>query len=128
MADIRDVMAIERAGLYRGQYFILGGIIDPMAGIGPEQLPIRELLQAIAQRPIQEVILAFSVNMEGDTTTFYLQRQIQPLNVTVSIPARGMPFGETLDQTDDLTLSRALKNRTALYTPQPSQKHTAPNL
>lgn len=122
VADIRDVMAIERAGLYQGLYFILGGIIDPMAGVGPEQLPIQKLLHTIAQRRVEEVILAFSVSMEGETTTFYLQRQIQPLQVKVSVPARGIPFGETIDQTDDQTLGRAITNRTLLFTPTPNAR------
>lgn len=124
VADIRDVLAIERAGLYHGRYFILGGLIDPMAGVGPEQLPVAELIALAGQSELKEVILAFTASLEGETTTFYLQKRLEPLGVTISIPARGIPFGETIEQTDDLTLSRAFTNRTTLFSPK-DKAHTA---
>lgn len=121
VSDVRDVMALERAGVYRGLYFVLGGLIDPMAGRGPEQLPIESLLSTVAFQQPREVILAFSVNMEGDTTAFYLQKRLQSLNIMISAPARGIPFGERLDQADELTLNRALQSRTSLFTPVESE-------
>ncbi len=117
VADVRDVMALERAGQYRGRYFVLGGLIDPMAGRGPDQLPLEQLQSTIAYQRPEEVILAFAVNMEGDTTAFYLQRRLQSLNVRISAPARGIPFGERLDQTDEQTLASALQERRLLYAP-----------
>ena len=117
VADVRDQLAIERAGGFNGKYFVLGGLIDPMGGIGPEQLPIAQLLQRVQDGGIDEVILAFSVNMEGDTTTFYLRRKLEELDVKISVPARGMPFGETLEQTDEITLGQALRQRTSVHVP-----------
>ncbi|PIE83869.1 MAG: recombination protein RecR [Bacteroidia bacterium] len=117
VADVRDVMALERAGQYRGRYFVLGGLIDPMAGRGPDQLPLDQLQSTIARQRPEELILAFAVNMEGDTTAFYLQRHLQSLNIRISTPARGIPFGERLDQADEQTLASALQDRRVLYTP-----------
>ena len=114
VADVRDVMALERAQHYRGRYFVLGGLIDPIAGLGPDQLAIEPLLRAAQQPAVQEIIIALSSTMEGETTTYYLQRRLQPLGRTLSVPARGIAFGESIEQTDEITLSRAFQNRLVL--------------
>ena len=114
VADTRDVMAIERSQSYRGMYYVLGGTIDPMQGIGPSQLPIEQLLATIEKQGAREVILAFGATTEGDTTQFYLQRRMAHLGVTISQPARGVSLGETLEQTDGMTLGTAFAQRVVL--------------
>ncbi len=110
--DIRDVMAIEHTQQYRGVYHILGGIIDPMNGIGPGDLKINSLLAKFATNEIKEVILALSSSMEGDTTSFYLYKKIEPHQVPVTIIARGIAVGDELEFVDDVTLARSIINRT----------------
>ena len=90
---------------------MMGGLIDPMQGIGPSQLPIDQLLSTIVGKGIREVILAFGATMEGDTTQFYLQRCIAPTGVTISQPARGVSLGENLEQADGMTLGTAFAQR-----------------
>jgi recombination protein RecR len=107
--DVRDVMALENTGLFKGVYHVLGGLISPVDGIGPSDLFIDALLQRAAEA--SEIILALSATNEGDTTSFYLARKLQPLNVEISTLARGVPVGDELEYTDEVTLGRSLQNR-----------------
>lgn len=109
--SLRDVFSIENTGQYNGLYHILGGIISPMDGIGPADLPIRELVERIPQDGVKEVVLALSTSMEGETTSFYIYKQISGLDVTVTTIARGVGFGDDLEYTDELTLGRSIQNR-----------------
>ncbi|RMF24603.1 MAG: recombination protein RecR [Bacteroidetes bacterium] len=109
--SIRDVMAIEDTGHFRGLYHVLGGIISPLEGVGPEDLNIATLVQRIEQEPIQEVILAISPTIEGDTTAFYISRQLEGKNVKISTIARGVAFGGELEYADELTLGRSILGR-----------------
>lgn len=112
--SVRDVMSIEATGQYRGVYHVLGGIISPINGIGPSDLTIRQLVERlqvlVEERPV-EVILALSGDVEGETTSFYIYRQIAPLGVKVSTLARGLGFGADLEYADALTLGRSIVNR-----------------
>lgn len=110
--DIRDVMAVENTGQYQGLYHILGGILNPMEGIGPDQLNINSLMHRIESGEVREVIMALSTTMEGDTTVFYLFRKLKPLNVPVSTIARGIAIGGELEYADEVTLGRSILNRT----------------
>jgi recombination protein RecR len=110
--DIRDVMAIENTGQYRGVYHILGGIISPMDGIGPNQLNIESLPGRIEQNHVKEVIMALSTTMEGDTTVFYISKKLRHLNVLISTIARGIAVGGELEYADEITLGRSIVNRT----------------
>lgn len=113
--DFPDVIAIENTGQYQGKYHILGGIVSPINGIGPEELNIESLVQRISQAEpqIDEVILALSPTMEGDTTAFYLTKRLQSFNLKISSIARGVPIGGELEYTDEITLGRSiLKRRT----------------
>ena len=109
--DVRDVMAIENTGMYRGVYHVLGGLISPMDGIGPADLFIDALLKRITENETSEIIFALSGTTEGDTTAFYLSRKLQPLSVSISTLARGVPVGDELEYTDEVTLGRSLQNR-----------------
>jgi recombination protein RecR len=109
--DIRDVLAIENTNQYKGLYHVLGGIISPMDGIGPTDLNIEGLLQRVAKGEIQEVCMALSTTMEGDTTVFYLYRKLKPYNITISTIARGVAIGDELEFTDEITLGRSITNR-----------------
>ena len=108
--DVRDVMAIENTGLFKGVYHVLGGLISPIEGVGPSDLFIDSLMQRAANG-IEEVILALSGTTEGDTTSFYLARKLQALNIEISTLARGVPVGDELEYTDEVTLGRSLQNR-----------------
>ena len=111
--DTRDVLAIENTSQYSGQYHVLGGIISPIAGIGPNDLNIDSLVQRIKDSPeIKEVILALSPTMEGDTTAFYLQKKLAEFEITISTIARGIPIGGDLEYTDEITLGRSIASRT----------------
>jgi len=109
--DIRDVMAIENTGQFKGVYHILGGIISPMDGIGPHDLQIDSLIKRVAQGNIQEIIMALSTTIEGDTTNFYIYKKIKDYNVTISTIARGIAIGDELEYTDEVTLGRSILNR-----------------
>ena len=116
--SVRDVMSIENTGQYHGVYHVLGGIISPIDGIGPSDLNIRQLVERVealsadpaAGTPV-EVILALSGDVEGETTSFYIYRQISKFGVTVSSLARGLGFGDDLEYADELTLGRSIVNR-----------------
>lgn len=112
--DTRDVLAIENTAQYRGLYHILGGIISPLAGIGPNDLNIESLIKRVEQESeIQEIILALSPTMEGDTTAFYLQKRLKPFNKKISTIARGIPIGGDLEYADEVTLGRSIASRIA---------------
>lgn len=110
--SVRDVMSIENTGQYRGVYHVLGGIISPINGIGPSDLTIRQLVERVNGLGGQgEVILALSGDVEGETTSFYIYRQISASGVRVSSLARGLGFGDDLEYADELTLGRSIVNR-----------------
>lgn len=109
--NIRDVMAIEATQQFHGVYHVLGGIISPMDGIGPNDLQIDSLVQRVKEGGIQEIILALSSTMEGDTTNFYLYRKLSPFGIRLSIIARGISVGDELEYADEVTLGRSITNR-----------------
>lgn len=111
--SVRDVMSIENTGQYHGVYHVLGGIISPINGIGPSDLTIRQLIGRVAAlaSPEAEIILALSGDVEGETTSFYIYRQIAQYGVKVSSLARGLGFGDDLEYADELTLGRSIVNR-----------------
>jgi recombination protein RecR len=110
--SVRDVMSIENTGQYRGVYHVLGGIISPINGVGPSDLTIRQLVARVNEFGGQgEVILALSGDVEGETTSFYIYRQISASGVKVSSLARGLGFGDDLEYADELTLGRSIVNR-----------------
>jgi recombination protein RecR len=111
--SVRDVMSIENTGQYKGVYHVLGGIISPINGIGPSDLTIKELVERLRtlQGQAVEVILALSGDVEGETTSFYIYRQIELLGVKVTSLARGLGFGDDLEYADSLTLGRSIVNR-----------------
>ena len=115
--DTRDVLAIENTAQYRGLYHVLGGIISPLMGVGPNDLNIDSLLKRIEQadenEKVQEIILALSPTMEGDTTAFYLQKKLKAFPVKISTIARGIPIGGDLEYTDEVTLGRSILSRIA---------------
>ena len=109
--DIRDVMAIENTSQFNGLYHVLGGIISPMDGVGPNDIKIKELVERIKSGNIYEVILALSATIEGDTTNFYIFRQLKDFDVSVSAIARGVAVGDELEYSDEVTLGRSIINR-----------------
>lgn len=109
--DIRDVMAIENTGQFKGRYHILGGKISPMEGIGPADLHIESLLDRLANQGVREIILALSSTTEGDTTNFYLYKKLANFSVNISTIARGVSFGDELEYADEITLGRSILNR-----------------
>ena len=109
--ESKDVMAIERTRSFTGLYHVLGGAINPLAGVGPEQLRIRELVSRLADERIQEIILAMDPNLEGEATATYLSRMLVPLGVRLSRLASGLPVGGDLEYADEITLGRALEGR-----------------
>lgn len=113
VADSRDVIALEKTREYRGKYHVLGGVISPMDGIGPEQLHIQPLIQRVSQKSIAEVILAISPSVEGETTTLYLGGLLKPFTKVTRI-AFGLPMGGDLEYADEVTLARALEGRREL--------------
>ena len=108
----RDVMAIENTGQMTGVYHVLGGIISPMEGIGPEDLEIESLVVRVKQGQVQEIVLALPTTIEGDTTNFYLYRKLKDFSLKVSTLARGVSIGDELEFTDEVTLGRSILNRT----------------
>lgn len=111
--DTRDVMAIENTDQFFGLYHVLGGIISPIDGIGPEELTIEALLDRAEKHPeTKEIILALPATMEGDTTAFYISKKLQHLPIKITNIARGVPVGGELEYTDEITLGRSLANRT----------------
>ncbi len=111
---VQDIPVIERTQEFRGRYHVLGGSISPIAGIGPEQLRMKELLTRVDAENIEEVIAATNPTLEGDTTAMYIARLLKPLGVKVSRLASGLPVGGDIDYADEITLGRALAGRTEL--------------
>ena len=112
--NVQDVMAIENTQQYHGLYHVLGGIISPIDGIGPSDIEIDSLVQRVEQGGIDEIILALASTMEGDTTNFYISRKLKHTGVRISVIARGISVGDELEYTDEVTLGRAIINRTAI--------------
>ena len=113
--NVQDVMAIENTQQYNGLYHVLGGVISPMDGVGPGDLQIESLVQRVKDNDdVKEIILALSSTMEGDTTNFYIHRQLAPLHVKVTMIARGISVGNDLEYTDEVTLGRSIVNRTLM--------------
>ncbi|NEP42711.1 MAG: recombination protein RecR [Okeania sp. SIO2H7] len=110
VADSRDVIALEKTREYRGQYHVLGGVISPMDGIGPEQLTIQPLVRRVSQGNIKEAIVAISPSVEGETTTLYVGQLLKPFTRVTRI-AFGLPMGGDLEYADEVTLARALEGR-----------------
>ncbi len=110
--NVQDVMAVEATQQFNGLYHVLGGVISPMDGIGPNDLEIDSLVERVGEGGVSEVILALASTMEGDTTNFYITRRLVPTGVKVSMIARGISVGDELEYTDELTLGRSIVNRT----------------
>ena len=111
--NIQDVMAIENTQQYNGLYHVLGGVISPMDGIGPSDLEIQSLVDRVGEGEVQEVILALSPTMEGDTTNFYIFRKLAPFaDLKITVIARGVAMGDELEYADEVTLGRSILNRT----------------
>jgi len=109
--DIRDIIAIENTSQFNGLYHVLGGVISPIDGIGPQDLNIDQFLNRISKDNVKEVIMALSSTMEGDTTNFYLYKKIKDLPINISTIARGMAIGDQIEYTDEITLGKSIRNR-----------------
>ena len=109
--NVRDVIAIESTQQYNGTYHVLGGIISPLDGIGPDQLNIESLVHRVQKESIEEIIFALNPNIQGDTTIYYIQKKLQSAAVKVTTIARGIAFGGELEYADELTLARSISNR-----------------
>ncbi len=117
--DAKDVPAIERTREYRGLYHVLGGAINPIRGVGPDQLRVRELMGRLSTGEVEEVILATNPNIEGEATATYLARMLSSMEVPVSRLASGLPVGGDLEYADEITLGRAFEGRRRLNAPRP---------
>lgn len=111
--NIKEVMAIENTGQFRGIYHVLGGIISPMDGIGPGDLQIDSLVQRVANDDVKEIVLALSTTMEGDTTNFFIYRKLAAYDVKITVIARGVSIGDEIEYADEITLGRSILNRTS---------------
>ena len=109
--DVRDVMALENTGMFKGVYHVLGGKISPIEGVGPSQLKITSLVEKVKEGNVAEIIFALSSTMEGDTTNFYIYKQIKEFEIKTSTIARGIAVGDELEYADEVTLGRSLLNR-----------------
>jgi len=109
--QVQDVMAIEHTGQFNGLYHVLGGVISPIDGIGPSNLQIESLVERVAAEHTEEVILALSPTMEGDTTCFYISRKLEPFHTKITTIARGVAIGDELQYADEVTLGRSIVNR-----------------
>jgi recombination protein RecR len=114
VAEPLDIVALEKTNSFHGTYHVLGGLVSPIDGIGPEQLHVRELVDRIDEDDIQEIILATNASVEGESTALYIQQQIGDRDVKVTRLARGLPIGVDLEYADQITLSRALEGRQTL--------------
>lgn len=110
--NVKDVIIFERTGSYRGLYHVLGGVISPIDGIGPDKLQIDSLVARAASGKLQEVILALGATMEGDTTDYYIYKRLEPYGIKITQLARGVAVGNEIEYTDEITLGRSLRNRT----------------
>jgi recombination protein RecR len=109
--NVRDVIAIESTQQYNGTYHVLGGVISPLDGIGPDQLNIESLVHRVQKESVEEIIFALNPNIQGDTTIYYIQKKLQSVAVKVTTIARGIAFGGELEYADELTLARSISNR-----------------
>ena len=109
--NVKEVMAIENTGQFHGLYHVLGGVISPIDGIGPNDLEIDSLVNRVASGEIAEVILALSTTMEGDTTAYYIYKKLKPYQVRITVIARGVAVGNDLEYTDEITLGKSILNR-----------------
>ncbi len=109
--NLRDVIAIESTGQYSGLYHVLGGILSPLDGVGPEQLNIVSLCKRVKEQEIKELIMALSPNIEGDTTVYYIARQLKDLELSITTIARGISFGGELEYADEMTLAKSIAKR-----------------
>lgn len=114
VAEPFDIVALEKTGHFKGTYHVLGGLVSPIDGIGPEQLHIQELVERIKDDKVEEIILATNASVEGESTALYIQQQIGKLKVKITRLARGLPVGVDLEYADQITLGRALEGRTLL--------------
>lgn len=112
VADMRDVLAIERTASFNGLYHVLGGVISPIEGIGPNDLKITQLVERTQKEDIKEIILALPATIEGDTTNFYIFRQLSGFKGKISVIAKGIAVGDALEYVDEVTLGRSIQNRT----------------
>ena len=112
VADMRDVLAIERTASYNGLYHVLGGVISPIEGISPNDLKISQLVRRTQQENIKEIILALPATIEGDTTNFYIYRQLNEFKGKISVISKGIAVGDALEYVDEVTLGRSIQNRT----------------
>lgn len=110
--NVKDVMSVENTNQHKGLYHVLGGLIAPMEGIGPQDIEIESLVERVKTGKIKEIILALSATMEGDTTNFYIFRKLAPYDVRITMLARGVSVGNEIEYTDELTLGRSIQNRT----------------
>lgn len=109
--NIRDVIAIENTQQFNGTYHVLGGIISPLDGIGPDQLAIESLMERIKKEDVSEIIFALNPNIQGDTTIYYIQKKLGPTSCTITTIARGIAFGGELEYADEMTLGKSISNR-----------------
>ena len=109
--NIRDIIAIESTQQYNGIYHVLGGVISPLDGVGPDQLQIESLIHRIEKEKTEEVIFALNPNIQGDTTIYYIQKKLKPSAIRITTIARGIAFGGELEYADEMTLARSLQNR-----------------
>ncbi len=116
--NIRDVIAIENTGQFRGVYHVLGGIISPMDGVGPSDLNIDQLEDKVKAGNVEEVILALSTTMEGDTTNYYIYKRLVSYDIKITSLSRGVAIGDELEYTDEITLGRSIVNRTLFNIPK----------
>src|SRR3989344_4217755 len=114
VAEPFDIVALEKTGQYKGTYHVLGGLVSPIDGIGPEQLHIKELVRRIDEDKVKEIILATNASVEGESTALYIQQQIGERKVKITRLARGLPIGVDLEYADQITLGRALEGRTVI--------------
>ena len=112
--DCKDVIAIENTNQYNGTYHVLGGLINPLQGVGPGELNIDRLITRAGNVECKEIVFAFGANLEGDTTSFYITRKLKEIPVRITSIARGIPVGADLEYTDEITLARSILNRTQL--------------
>lgn len=111
VADMRDVLAIERTASYNGLYHVLGGVISPIEGVSPNDLKISQLVQRVHKEDIKEIILALPATIEGDTTNFYIFRQLKDFEGKISVISKGIAVGDALEYVDEVTLGRSIQNR-----------------
>ncbi len=109
--SIRDVIAIESTQQFNGTYHVLGGVISPLDGVGPDQLNIENLVNRVQKEETEEIIFALNPNIQGDTTIYYIQKKLQPFAIRITTIARGIAFGGELEYADEMTLARSLQNR-----------------